>query len=562
MHLTAHEQSDTGIHHKLFNKKKYLHTVWIGGPVPVIAQSYLSVWKTVDPNKIYTPTTWVDTDNMFVALYNKAVKARREALLKLILLEGETTTALTAEAFYEKAVVFEQAIRNNYPHSSDEERISTIRVLSDSLTPPQSQEYQQLIEAVELQKSVIIEGKKNKQYQEVADLFRSFSKNNPEKGEKLRAIYHKELNERGNLAAASDVIRFIALHEHGGVYIDMDLLPTLNWDLIRGTDLFPIKHVTDQHSQITSEEPFDKTYGADIYIEIEKLLNLPGSKTTGLRSRLSEDQIAFIQNHMKSNQLFNPLESLSSGVFHIENSREGYTNSQMGCEKSNLFTDRMIDAFIDGYAMLEMFNKKLGFPITSRTATNEVEIEIDKLFGEREINYSIISKLRTYYQDSIFPRVPTATATLGLTGPGIISGLIHFRDTGGAIIQDTSIASLDTVEEKFSSWAIEQDVELAFILEKYKLEIGLTAQETHYTRTELFHRLDSRRRLTPDAISFLHRLNKFSPEEVKTLKKAAALSDAYLTLSEHAEALIDSLAGVGIEHWTRPSVEQLHVIAA
>ena len=558
MHHTRYGPDNTGIHHKLFNKKKYLHTVWVGGPLPVIAQSYLGVWKTVDPKKIYIPTTWVDTDNLLVALYNKAVKTLRNEFLNISL---ESNPAWTALEYYEKAVVLEKSIREIHPHSNDEERKETIRLLADSLSPSKRNEYEQQIEIIEYEKSAIIKDRKERKYQEVSGLFETFSKKDPVRGKKLRAIYNKELNERGNLAAASDLVRFIALHEYGGVYIDMDLLPTLNWDLIRGTDLFPIKHVTDQHTQITSEEPFAKTYGADIYIEIEKSLNLPGSKTTGLRSRLNEDQIAFIQSHMNSNQLFNPFDSLSSGVFHIANTRDGYTNSQMGCEKSNPFPDRMFDAFIDGYAMLEMFNEKLGFPVTSTTLTHEVENDIDKQFEERDINFAIISKLRNYYQDSIFPRRPIETATLALTGPGIIGTLIGRSDTGDAIIQDTSIASLDTVEEKFSSWAIEQDVELAFVLEKSKLGIGVTPQETHDTRTELFDRLDSRTSLTPDAIGFLQRLDKFSPEEVQTLKTAAALSDAYLALSTHAEALIDSLAGVGIEHWARPSVEQLNALA-
>lgn len=306
----------------------------MGGPLAVIAQSYLGVWKTVDPKKIYTPTTWVDTDNLLVALYNKAVKTLRNEFLNISL---ESNPAWTALEYYEKAVVFEKSIREIHPHSNDEERKKTIRLLAESLSPSKRNEYEQQIDIVEYEKNAIIKDRKNRKYQEVSDLFETFSKKDPARGKKLRAIYNKELNDRGNLAAASDLVRFIALHEYGGIYIDMDLLPTLNLDLIRGTDLFPSKHVTDQHTQITLEEPFDKTYGADIYIEIEKILNLPGSKTTGLRSRLNEDQIVFIQNHMNSNQLFNPLDSLSSGVFHIANTRDGYTNSQMGCEKSNLF---------------------------------------------------------------------------------------------------------------------------------------------------------------------------------------------------------------------------------
>ncbi|WP_421535108.1 TcdA/TcdB pore-forming domain-containing protein [Pseudomonas marginalis] len=558
MHPTLYGPDNKGIHNKLFNKKKYLHTVWVGGPLPVIAKSYLGVWKTVDPKKIYTPITWVDTDNMLVALYNKAVKTLRTELLNTSL---ESNPAWTAVEYYEKAVVFEKSIRELHPHSNDQERKDTIQLLADSLSPSQKVEYQQQIDFIENEKSAIIEDHRNKKYQEVSSLFETFSKKEPVRGEKLRAIYNKELNDRGNLAAASDLIRFIALYEHGGVYIDMDLLPTLNWDLIHGSGLFLVKPVTDQNTQNTSVQPLDRIYGADIYIEIEKFLNLPGSKTIRLRSRLNEEQIAFIQNHMNSNQLFKPLEVLSSGDFHIANTRDGYTNSQMGCEKSNLFPNRMFDAFIDGYAMLEMFNKALGFPVTSTTETHKVENEIDKQFEERDINYAIISKLRTYYQDSIFPRQPIETATLALTGPAIVGTLIGRGDTGDAKIKDTCIASLDTVEEKFSSWAIEQDVELAFVLEKSKLGVGITPQEARKTRTELFHRLDSRVSLTPDAINFLHRLDNFSPEEVKTLQQAAALSDAYLTLSAHAEALIDSLAGVGIEHWTRPSVEQLHIIA-
>lgn len=561
MHAASNDQSDTGIHHKIFNKKEFLHTVWVGGPLPVIAQSYLGVWKTVDPKKKYTLTTWVDTGNMFVALYNKAVKAHREALLKLTLLEGGTTTALTAEVFYEKAVVFEQAIRNKYPHSNDKERISAIRLLADTLTPSLSQEYQQLIEAIERQKSIIIEGKKNKQYQEVADLFSGFSKSSPEKGRQLRAIYHKELDDRGNLAAASDVIRFIALHEYGGVYIDMDLLPTLNWDLIHQADLFPAQDVSIPDTQITPQKHIEQAYSKDIYIEIEKRLDLPGSKATGLRSRLNEAQKAFIQRHMTENTLFTRLGSIAPNTFHIFKSSLGYTNAQMACKKNNPFSGHMLDLFIKGYAMLDMFYREVKFPITQETNVADALAKIDHAFGAEDINYVIYSKFYNYYKDSICPGSPNTSATLSLTGPMIIDYAITYHETGGATIQDTSIASLDTVEEKFSSWAIEQNVDLAFILEKSNLGIDLTPQETHDTRTELFNRLDSGISLTADAISFLRRLDKFSFEEVQTLKNAAALSDAYLTLSVHAEALIDSLAGVGIEHWARPSVEQLHIIA-
>lgn len=119
MHPTRYGPDNTGIHNKLFNKKKYLHTVWVGGPLPVIAQSYLGVWKTVDPKKIYTPTTWVDTDNLLVALYNKAVKTLRNEFLNISL---ESNPAWTALEYYEKAVVFEKSIREIHPHSNDEER--------------------------------------------------------------------------------------------------------------------------------------------------------------------------------------------------------------------------------------------------------------------------------------------------------------------------------------------------------------------------------------------------------------------------------------------------------
>jgi hypothetical protein len=57
----------------------------------------------------------------------------------------------------------------------------------------------------------------------------------------FRQYYSREITLRGNLAAASDILRLHVIHHFGGVYIDCDTLPSLDHVFVR-TDAFCRDH--------------------------------------------------------------------------------------------------------------------------------------------------------------------------------------------------------------------------------------------------------------------------------------------------------------------------------
>ena len=62
-----------------------------------------------------------------------------------------------------------------------------------------------------------------------------------------RKYYYYEIILRGNLAAASDIIRLMILHRHGGTYIDVDTLPYLS-------DVFNITRKVEEQLSLENDE--------------------------------------------------------------------------------------------------------------------------------------------------------------------------------------------------------------------------------------------------------------------------------------------------------------------
>ena len=114
------------------NNKK-IHTVWVGGPIPEIANSYLNIWA-----KLYTEDfktiTWVDSENLYVAVYNKVIKKYREYKLSKYL---EENSDIEFKQYWEQAVNIEMTLRTDheFPHETDDERKKTIyKIIDEKIT--------------------------------------------------------------------------------------------------------------------------------------------------------------------------------------------------------------------------------------------------------------------------------------------------------------------------------------------------------------------------------------------------------------------------------------------
>nr|6RTG_A Chain A, RTX toxin and Ca2+-binding protein [Yersinia mollaretii ATCC 43969]6RTH_A Chain A, RTX toxin and Ca2+-binding protein [Yersinia mollaretii ATCC 43969]6RTH_B Chain B, RTX toxin and Ca2+-binding protein [Yersinia mollaretii ATCC 43969] len=502
-----------------------LHTVWIGGPLPDITKSYLKVWRDINPD--YTHITWIDTDNKFVALYNNAVKELREYTLKQYLV-GDSNA--TANDYYDQAVQIERGVRENVylPHGNDIERIKTIKKIAGSLGDNKVQEYRTKIETIESSFVEMIDGQQG-HYQHVSALFEQFSEMDNLRATALKQIYEREINDRGNLAAASDILRLVALQTQGGVYIDTDLLPHIDWDLIESTKLFLMN---DNNS-------VERVYSKEIYLEIEKYKQLTGSKTNKIRSGLTKSQINEIQRLTEENNLFKHLNELEKNCFYSDNSVRGWTNAMLACNENNGFMNALMDRIILNYTILDEFI--ISNIVTDGEMLNFTE-KMSAQFGlNAEHEGSFIPSLANYYKDSIVPNSPQATATLFMTGPTVLDTVIRVEEAvRRGIVKKEAIASLYTVEETFSSWSISQFYDkAAFYLDKVKFDISLNSAEEGILRDSCFDVIQqSKEQAThlPDiAIKFLESLNNFTWKQLELLIKASEFSDQYKTLATLAD---------------------------
>lgn len=516
-----------------------LHTVWIGGPLPDITKSYLKVWRDINPD--YTHITWIDTDNKFVALYNNAVKELREYTLKQYLV-GDSNT--TANDYYDQAVKIERGIRENVylPHGNDIERIKTIKKIAGSLGDNKVQEYRTKIETIESSFVEMIDGQQG-HYQYVSALFEQFSEMDNLRATALKQIYEREINDRGNLAAASDILRLVALQTQGGVYIDTDLLPLVDWDLLNETGDFPASENT------TSENIYSKK----VYLEIEKYKKLPGSKTNNIRSGLSQGQIDKIQELTKENQLFKQLNELSAAHFYSDNSYMGWTNAKLACNENNNFANALMDRVILNYNALDQFHELYSGKYDA-DEIYKIAIQISDEFGLDVTHEEVfIGSLTNYYRDSIVPERAQATATLYLTGPTMLSTVIENTEAvRHDIIKNETIASLYTVEETFSSWSISQfSQNSALYLDKLKFGIALNNEEKKMLRDECFDVITEKKEQAthlPDiAMKFLKDFNSFTESQLNLLIQAYEFSDKYIDLAKHAANQL------GIEQWSPPA---------
>ena len=275
---------------------KKIHTVWVGGPVPEIADSYLNIWAELYTD--FKTITWIDSKNLYVAIYNKVVKKYREYKLSQFLKEN---TGINSSEYWEKAVNIEMTLRTDetLPHERDNQRIVAIRKIIDDLKKEDmdlAKELDiQLKKAMKVNEDFLKKISSNEHKNKYGDVNKLLDNYDKKTNSDFSNIYKKEINERGNLAAASDIIRLIALHEENGLYIDMDLLP----------------QITKQYSQSISaligrESP--AITEKEVYYALELSLGLKGSKTSNSNSGLNMDQIDIIKKFNTVNKIYEIFE--------------------------------------------------------------------------------------------------------------------------------------------------------------------------------------------------------------------------------------------------------------
>ncbi|MBV4460536.1 toxin [Pseudomonas sp. COR58] len=197
---------------------KVMHFVWLGGGVGEIQRDYLNLWKQVMEGRGYVLNLWYDSDALLAHQTHKLIveAAKADALRQSDgrRIDGDELATL----YEERAIVLKQQMQAHIEaavaagQSADDARIDLlVRAYGQDADALQERITQNLLTVTALGDDVLT-------LRDLGDLETPMA---------LQHLYERETRLRGNLAAASDIVRLHALASEGGSYADVDGLPPL-----------------------------------------------------------------------------------------------------------------------------------------------------------------------------------------------------------------------------------------------------------------------------------------------------------------------------------------------
>ncbi|WLI17886.1 TcdA/TcdB pore-forming domain-containing protein [Pseudomonas wuhanensis] len=405
---------------------KNLHFVWLGGGVGEIQRDYINIWKQVMVAEGYHLNLWHDSDALLAYETNRIIveAAKADAMLN----GGQTTSdALElGDRYEERAIVLKQQM---YAHitkavengsSADDARI-------DLLVRAYSQDEARLIalkNSNRLSLSALVEGGLALRDLAVA-----------ETPLHLQDIYEREISLRGNLAAASDVVRVEALFAEGGSYADVDNLPplleklgevdirafktdarlgVLQLMLDRNPKWMPGRQAlrsryTNYFEQIPPEHREALERFAESQPELNRVFRPPVERLVqpdGLRAVAEQSSLsnAFLMAH--------------PGAAMLKTVRERFRLNYEIVDATARLADERNVALTDAEAMSGL----------AQEAATQVFGALHELSLEQELGASfLVQAAATYYSDGIRPQ---SEVTIYLTGPAAMrEGMANYERT-------------------------------------------------------------------------------------------------------------------------------------
>ncbi|MDI2142860.1 MULTISPECIES: TcdA/TcdB pore-forming domain-containing protein [unclassified Pseudomonas] len=206
---------------------KILHFVWLGGGIGEIQRDYINVWKQVLAGQGYQINVWYDSDGLLAWQANRLmVEAAKADAMERGGVDSISDKVL-GEMYVARAIALKKQMSEHIDaavargESADEARLQ----LLNRAYGQNAQDLRKLKAKNRESIDALVGGNIR-----VRDLAGS------EIPLKLRDIYQREMRMRGNLAAASDIVRAEVLHFEGGSYSDVDNLPPMLKD-VAGVDI-------------------------------------------------------------------------------------------------------------------------------------------------------------------------------------------------------------------------------------------------------------------------------------------------------------------------------------
>ncbi|WP_460148094.1 TcdA/TcdB pore-forming domain-containing protein [Pseudomonas sp. S2_A02] len=425
------EDFETRLHTSLEQQKlpatevpKNLHFVWLGGGVGAIQRDYINIWKQVMAKEGYRLNVWYDSDGLLVHETNRIIVEAAKA--DVLSGEGQLITSGhdLADGYEERATALK---RQMYMHINQATELgqSADQARMDLLVRGYGQD-EVTLRALR-DKNAQVMSSLNDEHIRLRDVhgLQAFSR--------LREFYNREMSLRGNLAAASDIVRVLVEHGEGGIYSDVDFLPPLAQNMA-GIDVGKLE--------------FDARLGI-----LQLLLDhnphwMPGRQT--LRNRYTdyskripavhrEALERFARNAPSLEQVFVPfadryVQPDSLRLAMIDN---GESNALIISHPGSTALEAIIERFEIHQRVLlavelEADKRKIKYydddgmyELTKEVLRNEFDI-FDIKAGSMDFRASDLCRgIGDYFSDGIRPG---AQGSIFLTGPGAVrAGLLDFE---------------------------------------------------------------------------------------------------------------------------------------
>ncbi|MBN3861808.1 toxin [Pseudomonas frederiksbergensis] len=437
-----------------------LHFVWLGGGVGDIQRDYINLWKQVLAGQGYKINLWYDSDALLAYQTNRLIV---EAAKAHAMQHGGVDSASEeqlGEMYEARAIVLKQQMFAHIDEalasgtSADEARVQLLSRAYGQQAPDLH-----ALKERNLQSLRTLAGG-DLQLRDLAGAAQPLP---------LQAIYDREMRLRGNLAAASDVVRAEALDSEGGMYSDVDNLPPL-LKVVGGVDMSVLKG--DAHRGI-----------------LQLLLDhnphwMPGRQA--LRSRYSDYASSIPQEHRAALEAFAKSRPTLNQVFQVPADRLARPYMLRAVAEGNSLSNAYLMAHA-GSGMLQTvkqrfrFNYELIDAVARAAASKGVAPEdfesmnalaleaLEKRLGplgelsdtDEIAMHQLAVAVAGYYSDGIRPE---SEGTIYLTGPAAMrQGMgdyerSHFTPRGAqASREESAIEPLGTVnrsseEELDHSW--------------------------------------------------------------------------------------------------------------
>lgn len=457
---------------------KEVHFIWLGGPLGEIQKEYVKVWAKLNPD--YNINIWYDSDHLYTYEANKKLREFLNYTLAGVKNDPNFKKIFTEKYINLQNDMFLKMMKNHnvksLNFSFDKERINYIEKI---LYNKGNVSY----EAIDNNLNIMLNDAKN-----LSDEYENIKVKDFKVNKfywQLKNTYEQEMLLRGNFAAAGDSARLEILARFGGLYMDIDVLPSIKQlnlfmethkdgpyskyipQRFRELSLLFFEQIFNHHKELLPSRKISNKYRTRFITNI----NHDNTLTPELKSLLKtaiQSTLTKIKDIKDINEVFNKLDDINirTGEFKAAEDTNNFIAAHQ-VKTNNDWVHILRDKITDNYKKLNKIEKNnpdfyYEYDKNYILTTDKTNYVDPKRESKSFFNYSI----HDYRKDSI----ADTRITIFTSGPGVLTSLYEdlfpeFMSQRGyfyknVIVKNTTEFSLKnkvfnnaTEEDVNSSWA-------------------------------------------------------------------------------------------------------------